>query len=160
MVYRLVPVPVSRVREAARHSRLGVQAWAGRVGSGGRPRQRQRHADAGPVAVAGWCGQTGRRPAVALRAPLHGVGRRAGGARTAQACLWGARVQGHRRPRCGPHCGPQDQQQAESVAWGPGPGPGAWVAAVGRGGGGAMRVRGPWRPRGGAGGPAGGRRRP
>ena len=38
------------------------------------------------------------------------------------------------------------------------PGPGAWVAAGGRGGGGAMRVRGPWRSRGGVGGPAGGRR--
>ena len=40
------------------------------------------------------------------------------------------------------------------------PGPGAWVAAGGRGGGGAMRVRGPWRSRGGVGGPAGGRRWP
>ena len=40
------------------------------------------------------------------------------------------------------------------------PGPGAWVAAGGRGGGGAMQVRGPWRSRGGVGGPAGGRRWP
>ena len=40
------------------------------------------------------------------------------------------------------------------------PGPGAWVAAGGRGGRGAMRVRGPWRSRGGAGGPAGGRQWP
>ena len=39
-------------------------------------------------------------------------------------------------------------------------GPGGWVAACGRDGGGAMRVRGPWRLRGGAGGPAGGRRCP
>ena len=54
----------------------GVQAWAGRVGSGGRPRRRRRHAGAGPVAVAGRCGRTGRRPAVALRAPLHGGGAR------------------------------------------------------------------------------------
>ena len=138
----------------------GVQAWAGRVGSGGRPRRRRRHAGAGPVAVAGRCGQTGRRPAVALRTPLHGVGGRAGGTRAAQAWPWGARVQGRRRARYGPHCGPRDQRQAGSVAWGPRPGPGAWVAADGRGGGGAMRVRGPWRPRGGAGGPAGGRRRP
>ena len=134
----------------------GVQAWAGRVGSGGRPRRRRRHAGAGPVAVAGRCGRTGRRPAVALRAPLHGVAGRAGGTRAAQAWPWGARVQGRRRARCGP----RDQRQAGSVAWGPRPGPGAWVAAGGRGGGGAMRVRGPWRPRGGAGGPAGGRRRP
>ena len=138
----------------------GAQAWAGRMGSGGRPRRRRRHAGAGPVAVAGWCGRTGRRPAVALRAPLHGVGGRAGGTRAAQAWPWGARVQGRRRAPCGPHCGPRDQRLAGSVAWGPRPGPGVWVAAGGRGGGGAMRVRGPWRPRGGAGGPAGGRRRP
>ena len=118
----------------------GLQAWAGRVGSGGRPR---RHAGVGPVAVAGRCGRTGRRPAVALRAPLHGVGGRAGGRRAAQAWPWGARVQGRRRARCGLHCGPRDQRQAGSVAWGPRPGPGAWVAAGGRGGGGAMRVRGP-----------------
>ena len=127
----------------------GVQAWAGRVGSGGRPRRRRRHADAGPVAVAGRCGRTGRRPAVALRAPLHGAAGRAGGTRAAQAWPWGARVQGRRRARCGPHCGPRDQRQAGSVAWWPRPGPGAWVAAGGRGGGGAMRVRGLWRPRGG-----------
>ena len=57
----------------------GAQAWAGRVGSGGRPRRRRRHAGAGPVAVARRSGRTGRRPAVALRAPLHGVGGRAGG---------------------------------------------------------------------------------
>ena len=138
----------------------GVQAWAGRVGSGGRPRRRRRHAGAGPVAVAGRCGRTGRRPAVALRAPLHEVAGRAGGTRAAQTRPWGARVQGRRRARCGPLCGPRDQRQAGSVAWGPRPGPGAWVAAGGRGRGGAMRVRGQWRPRGGAGGPAGGRRRP
>ena len=138
----------------------GAQAWAGRVGSGGRPRRRRRHAGAGPVAVAGRCGRTSRRPAVALRAPLHGVGGRAGGTRAAQAWPWGARVQGRRRARCGPHCGPRDQQLAGSVAWGPRPGLGAWVAAGGRGGGSAMRVRGQWRPQGGAGGPAGGRRRP
>ena len=138
----------------------GVQAWAGRVGSGGRPRRRRRHAGVGPVAVAGRCGRTGRRPVVALRAPLHGVGGRAGGTRAAQAWLRGARAQGRRRARCGPRCGPRDQRQAGSVAWGPRPGPGAWVAAGGRGGGGAMRVRGPWRSRSGAGGPAGGRRRP
>ena len=142
----------------------GVQAWAGRVGSGGRPRRRRRHAGAGPVAVAGRCGRTGRRPAVAMRVPLLGVGGRAGGTRAAQARPWGAHVQGRRRARCGPRCGPRDQRQGRSVAWGPRAGPGAWqlawVAAGGRGGSGAMRVRGPCRPRGGAGGPAGGRRRP
>ena len=86
----------------------GVQAWAGRVGSGGRPRRRRRHAGAGPVAVAGRFGRTGRRPAVALRAPLHGVAGRARGTRTAHAWPWGARVQGRRRARCGPHYGPRD----------------------------------------------------
>ena len=74
----------------------GVQAWAGGVGSGGRPRRRRRHAGAGPVAVAGRCGRTDRRPAVAVRAPLHGVGGRAGGGRAAQAKPWGAHVQGRR----------------------------------------------------------------
>ena len=160
MVYPLVPVwcPVcGRPRDTAGG---GVQALAGRVGSGGRPRRRRRHAVAGPVAVAGRCGRTGRRLAVALRAPLHGVGGRAGGTCAAQAWPWGARVQGRRRARCGPRCGPRDQRQAGSVAWGPRPGPGAWVAAGGRGGSGAMRLRGPWRARGGAGGPARGRRRP
>ena len=96
----------------------GAQAWAGRVRSGGRPRRRRHHAGAGPVAVAGRCGRTGRRPAVALRAPLHGVGGRAGGTRAAQAWPWGARVQGRRRARCGPHCGPRDQRLAGSVALG------------------------------------------
>ena len=109
----------------------GVQAWAGRVGSGGRPRRRRRHAGAGPVAVAGRCGRTGWRLAVALRAPLHGVTGGAGGTRAAQAWSLGARVQGRWLARCGPHCGPRDQRQAGSVAWGPRPGPGAWVAAGG-----------------------------
>ena len=115
-----------RVARPAGGLRPGPGAW----GSGGRPRRRRRHAGAGPVAVAGRCGRTGRRPAVALRAPLHGVGGRAGGTRAAQAWPWGARVQGRRRARCGPHCGPRDQRLAGSVAWGPRPGPGA----VGSGG--------------------------
>ena len=59
---------------------LGAEAWAGRVGSGGRPRRRRRHAGAGAVAAAGRRRRTGRWPAAALRAPLHGVGGRAGGA--------------------------------------------------------------------------------
>ena len=53
---------------------------AGRVGSGGRPRRRRRHAGAGPVAAAGRRRRTGRWPAAALRAPLHEVGGRAGDA--------------------------------------------------------------------------------
>ena len=35
----------------------GVQAWAGRVGSGGRPRRRRRHADAGPTVGRGTSGK-------------------------------------------------------------------------------------------------------
>ena len=51
-----------------------------------------------------------------------------------------------------------------AASWKRGLGAETWAGRVGsgsgRGGGGAMRVRGPWRPRGGAGGLAGGRRRP
>ena len=104
----LVPVPVPCLREAARHSRRGVKARAGRIGSGGRPRRRRRHAGAGPVAVAGGCGRSSRRSAVALSAPHSGVGGRAGGGRVLQAKLRGARAQGRRRARCGPLCGPRD----------------------------------------------------
>ena len=107
----------------------GAQAWAGRVGSGGRPRRRRRHACAGPVAVAGRCGRTGRRPAVALRAPLHGVGGRAGGTRAARAWPWGARVLARRRARCGPHCGPRP-----AASWKRGLGAEAWAGRVGSGG--------------------------
>ena len=78
---------------------LGAEARARRVGSGGRPRRRRRHAGAGPMAAAGRRGRTGRWSAAALGAPLHGVGGRAGGTRVAQATLRGARVQGRRRAR-------------------------------------------------------------
>ena len=104
----LVPVPVSCLREAARHSRRGVEVRSGRMGSGGRPRRTRRHAGAGPVAVAGGCGRSSRRSAVALSAPHSGVGGRAGGGRVLQAKLRGARAQGRRRARCGPLCGPRD----------------------------------------------------
>ena len=57
-------------------------------------------------------------------------------------------------------CVPCAGGRAACSAGGFRPGPGAWVAAGGRGGGGTMRVRGPWRSRGGVGGPAGGRRWP
>ena len=100
---------------------LGAEAWAGRVGSGVRLRRRRRHAGAGPVAAAGRRGRTGRWSAAALRAPLHGVGGRAGGTRVAQARLRGARVQG-------PLCGLRDQRQGRSV------GPRRGVAAWGRAG--------------------------
>ena len=107
--FRCCPlVPVSCLREAARHSRQGVEARAGRLGSGGRPRRTRRHAGAGPVAVAGGCGRSSRRSAVALSAPHSGVGGRAGGGRVLQAKLQGARAQGRRRARCGPLCGPRD----------------------------------------------------
>ena len=78
------------------------------MGSGGRPRRRRRHAGAGPVAVAGRCGRSSRRSAVALRAPHSGVGGRARGERVAQAKLRGAHAQGRRRARWGPLCGPWD----------------------------------------------------
>ena len=58
---------------------LGAEAWAGRVGSGGRPRRWRRHAGAGPVAAAGRRRRTGRWSAAALGAPLHGVGVHVGG---------------------------------------------------------------------------------
>ena len=78
---------------------LGAEAGAGRVGSGGRPRWKRRHAGAGPLAAAGRRERTGRWSAAALRAPLHGVGGPAGGTRAAQTRLRGARVQGRRRAR-------------------------------------------------------------
>ena len=86
----------------------GLEARAGRMGSGGRPRRKRRHAGAGPVPVAVGCGRSGRRPARALSAPHSGVGGRAGGGRVLQAKLRGARAQGRRRARCGPLCGPSD----------------------------------------------------
>ena len=88
----LVPVPVSRLREAARHSRRGVEAWAGRMGSGGRPRWKRRHAGAGPVAVA------------------------RGRGRVLQAKLRGARARGRRCARWGRLGGPRDLRCAGRVA--------------------------------------------
>ena len=96
----LVPVLVPCVREAARHSRRGVEAQAGRMGSGGRPGWSRRHAGAGPVAVAGGCGRSSRRSALALSAPHSRVG--------GQAMLRRARAQGRRCARRGPLCGPRD----------------------------------------------------
>ena len=90
----LVPVPVSLLREAARHCRRGVEAWAGRVGSGGRPRRKWRHAAAGPVAVAGRFGRSSRRLAVAQSAPHSRVGGRAGGGRVLQAMRAPLRAEG------------------------------------------------------------------
>ena len=104
----LVPVPVFCLREAVRHSRRGVEARALRMGSGRRPRQTRRHAGAGPVAVAGGCGRSSWRSAVALSAPHSGVGGRAGVGRVLQAMLRGARAQGRWCARCGPLCGPRD----------------------------------------------------
>ena len=83
----------------------GAQAWAGRVGSRGRPRRRRRHAGAGPLAVAGRCGRTGRRPAGALRAPLHGVSGRAGGSAPRRPGLGGRVCKGVGAPVAGPTAG-------------------------------------------------------
>ena len=138
----LVPVPVPCVREAARHSRRGVAARAGRMGSGGRPGRTRRHAGPGPVAVAGGCGRSSRRSAVALSAPQGRVGGRAGGGRDLQAMLRRARAQGRRRAWCGPLCRPRDLRWAGCVAWGLRPGPGAWVAAGGRASAGTLAVAG------------------
>ena len=138
----LVPVPVPCVREAARHSRRGVAARAGRMGSGGRPGRTWRHAGAGPVAVAGGRGRSSRGSAVALSVPHSGVGARVGGERVLQAMLRRAGAQVRRRARCGPLCGPRDLRCAGCVAWGLRPGPGAWVAAGGRVGAGALAVAG------------------
>ena len=62
-------------------------------------------------------------------------------------------------PRCLSLC-PAYGRPRGTTGGGSRPGPGAWVAAGGRGGRGAMQVRGPWRSRGVAGGPAGGRQWP
>ena len=104
----LVPVPVPCIREAERYSRRGVAARDGRMSSGGRPGRTQRHAGAGPVAVAGVCGRSSRRSAVALTAPHSRVSGRAGGGRVLRAMLRRARAQGRWRARCGPLCGPRD----------------------------------------------------
>ena len=97
---RPMQAPLRAAGPAASWKRgLGAEAWAGRVGSGGRPRRKGRHVGAGPVAATGRRGRTGWWSAAAVRAPLHGVGGRAGGTRVAQARLRGARVQGRRRAR-------------------------------------------------------------
>ena len=138
----LAPVPVLCVWEAARHSRRGIEARAGRMGSGGRPGRTRRHAGAGPVLVAGGCGRSSRRLAVALSAPQSRVGGRVGGGRVLQATLRRARAQGRRCARCGPLCGPRDLRCAGCVACGLRPGPGAWVAAGGRAGAGPVAFAG------------------
>ena len=73
--------------------------------------------------------------------------------------LEGARTMYGLSPGARP-CVPCAGGHAARPAGGSRPGPGAWVAAGGRGGGGALRVRGPWRSRGSVGGPAGGQRWP
>ena len=95
--------PLRAVGPAASRLRCpGAKAGAGRMGSGGRPWRKRRHAGAGPVAVAGRCGWSSRRSAVAPRAPHSGVGGRAGGAHVVQAKLRGAHAQGRGRARWGP----------------------------------------------------------
>ena len=126
--------------------------------------RRVAEADAAPCGCGARGGRGGVRavqPAVGSGPESHsGVGERAGGGRALQVMVRGAHAQGRRRARWGPFCGPRDLRLAGCTARGLRPGPGAWVAAGGRGGSGAMQVRGPWRSRGGAGVPAGGRQWP
>ena len=84
---------------------LGAEAGAGRMGSGGRPRRRQRRAAAWPVVVAGRRARPRRRSAEAPRAPHCAVGGRAGGECAVQAKLRGAHAQGCRRAGRGPPAG-------------------------------------------------------
>ena len=68
------------------------EAWAGSVGSGGRPRRRRRQAGAGPVAAARRRGRADRWPAVSPSAPHRGVDGRAGGQCDVQVGLQGGRT--------------------------------------------------------------------
>ena len=128
---------------------LGAEAGAGRLGSGGRPRRRRRHAPAGPVAVAGRCGRSCRRSAAAPRAPHSGLGGRAGGERAVQAKLRGAHAQGGGVPVGGPR-----QAVGPAVGRKRCPGAEAGAGCVGCGVHGRECQR---RARGGVCGPAGGR---
>ena len=73
---------------------LGVEAGAGRVGSGGRPRRKRRQRARVPEASAGRCVRAGRRPVASLRVPHGGVDGRAGGVRDVQVGQQRAHVQG------------------------------------------------------------------
>ena len=72
----------------------GVEAGAGRVGSGGRPRRRRRQRARVPEACAGWYVRAGRWPVASLRVPHGGVDGRAGGVRDVQVGQQRAHVQG------------------------------------------------------------------
>ena len=81
----------------------GVEAWAERLGSGGRLGRRRRHAGAGHLAVVGRCRRAGRWLAVALSAPHFGIIGGAGGKRAAQVGLQVAHAQGRQCAQRGPH---------------------------------------------------------
>ena len=86
----LVPVPESRVWEAARRGRRGVEAWVAAGGPDGGGARWAR----GPLAVAGRRGRAVLWPAASLRAPHCGVDGRAGGQCDVQVGQQGAHVQG------------------------------------------------------------------
>ena len=77
--------PLWAVGPAASWKRcLGVEAGAGRVGSGGRPRRKRRQRARVPEAGAGRRVRAGRWPVASLRLPHGGVDGRAGGVRDVQ----------------------------------------------------------------------------
>ena len=90
----LVPVPKSREWEAARRFRRGVEGWAGRMGSGGRPRRWRCQVGAGALGGRGDPGRAGRWLTASLCAPHRGVDGRAGGKRDVQDGEQGAHVHG------------------------------------------------------------------
>ena len=110
------------------------------------------------------CGVAASSPVVRARAraSVMGEGGHKGGstrARTWVYSRWRVVYGSGAVPWCLSLC-PAYRRPRGTAGGGSRPGPGAWVAAGGRVGRGAMRVRGPWRSRGGAGGPAGGRQWP
>ena len=109
------------------------------------------------------CGVAASSPVVRARARVgHGGGGHKGGSTRARSWVyscWRDVFGSGAVPWCLSLC-PAYGRPRGTAGGGSRPGPGAWVAAGGRVGRGAMRVRGPWRSRGGAGGPAGGRQWP
>ena len=79
---------------ASRKRSLGVEAGAGRVGSGGRPRRKRRQRARVPEASAGRGVRAGRWPVASLRVPHGRVDGRAGGVRDVQVGQQRAHVQG------------------------------------------------------------------
>ena len=110
------------------------------------------------------CGVAASSPLVRARAraSLRGEGGHKGGGTSALSWVyngWPVVYGSGADPWCLSLC-PAYGRPRGTAGGGSRPGPGAWVAAGGRGGSGAMQVRGPWQSRGDAGGPAGGRQWP